>query len=567
MQGQFQHPLQKLEAPWEQANFLPMTETILPPANAAATAAAAAATAPDPPDHVVKTCIIQPPQSFRIGKNVYFIMTNDASDPVKIRDFLQKQKPEITTYLETNKYLTVGVWKVPYKATVKRSEYGYQHYLADFEYQKIKKNNVGTMVTTQIQNEARANAAKKLVIEKYLQNKKTEIDALHITQSEKNDRYNNLKDALNMASKNSYDYVYEPAQKEPIIQPDDIIVQNEEAQCILTIPYGEYNKENIHRCNDIQWEMRPEETFYMVGKLWIMERIMQAERADFEFASRIQGLQGSTQDSVWTCIKASPQMANRNEFVDRFVHPYIQKFVQNHPARQGTDPDQVIMEAIRMYQKFCDTWELKHIKQVSCKIHAYCESLIVIFKDQIASIYRKIPLKQLVFLIRRDPELSPHFTLCLHYYITKLEQDKGTRNASYKSMNNAYMSNLNAINAMNTFFQENTKKILGIIEKIDKESQKNFAWEIIDWADIVNQFSFHEPKFTGWRNSRMAAYGDGGDSAGVANPLAFFQQSSLLGPPPPIPNGGRGAGAGVGMRRAASTSPGGGRGRNVRQHT
>ena len=85
--------------------------------------------------------------------------------------------------------------------------------------------------------------------------------------------------------------------------------------------------------------------------------------------------------------------------------------------------------------------------------------------------------------------MSPHFSLCLHYYMVKMDQDRGGRNANYKSMFNSSSANMMAINSMGAFLAENMSKIRAITDDIDAKEphKKRLSTEIVDWYDIASQ--------------------------------------------------------------------------------
>lgn len=85
--------------------------------------------------------------------------------------------------------------------------------------------------------------------------------------------------------------------------------------------------------------------------------------------------------------------------------------------------------------------------------------------------------------------MSPHFSLCLHYYMVKMDQDRGGRNANYKSMFNSSSANMMAINSMGAFLAENMSKIRAITDDIDAKEphKKRLSKEIVDWYDIASQ--------------------------------------------------------------------------------
>ena len=125
-------------------------------------------------------------------------------------------------------------------------------------------------------------------------------------------------------------------------------------------------------------------------------------------------------------------------------------------------------------------------------IQSAAEAFITIFMGSTLQRYSKSSFwtcKYLARLLWRDPVMSPHFSLCLHYYMVKMDQDRGGRNANYKSMFNSSSANMMAINSMGAFLAENMSKIRAITDDIDAKEphKKRLSTEIVDWYDIASQ--------------------------------------------------------------------------------
>ena len=156
----------------------------------------------------------------------------------------------------------------------------------------------------------------------------------------------------------------------------------------------------------------------------------------------------------------------------------------------------MLVELTSTPSQVCERWTAKHIKQLSPKLHAHCEALITLFQGQLQNVLQtEISVAQLAFLIRRDGRMSPSFALCLHHYMVKMDQDKGVRNANYKSMNNATTANSYAMRALHQFFLDHSAYILSCIAETNDEVGKFlFSPRTIDWMLIVNQLKMQEPK-------------------------------------------------------------------------
>ena len=108
-------------------------------------------------------------------------------------------------------------------------------------------------------------------------------------------------------------------------------------------------------------------------------------------------------------------------------------------------------------------------------------------------------------IIRRDARLSPQFGLCLHFYMTKLEQDRGGRNANYKSMVNAHSSNLLSLNSLDAFFRSERGRLTTASAAVADPAARLFHVSTIDWYLIVSQLPLPTMQYTGLKRARAAA--------------------------------------------------------------
>lgn len=108
-------------------------------------------------------------------------------------------------------------------------------------------------------------------------------------------------------------------------------------------------------------------------------------------------------------------------------------------------------------------------------------------------------------IIRRDPRLSPQFGLCLHFYMTKLEQDRGARNASYKSMVNATASNMLSLNSLDAFLRKERGYLATLSVPLAAPVERLFHVSVIDWYYIVSQLPLPTMQYTGLKRARAPA--------------------------------------------------------------
>ena len=245
------------------------------------------------------------------------------------------------------------------------------------------------------------------------------------------------------------------------------------------------------------------QAYYTVGAQYLKATMEKAEQLDYEFALRMQGLQNSTINAVWVCSSAGAEPADRSEMMEQFLRHYMTRFLAQAPMGQD-DPETVIREAVQMHRQYCAGWVREHTRGLAPTIEAAGEALIGMFFNTVlqGSGLQGFTWKQAARLIRRDPRTGPQFGLCLHFYMVKLEQDRGGRNASYKSMFNASSSNMLSINAMDAFL----RKELGHLNRVAQEARAentDFHWATVDWYGAASQLSLPPMRYTGSKRSRL----------------------------------------------------------------
>lgn len=181
-------------------------------------------------------------------------------------------------------------------------------------------------------------------------------------------------------------------------------------------------------------------------------------------------------------------------------------------------------------------WVKHNQKNLAPAIQAAAEAFVTVFMGTTLRQYAGNSFwtcKYLARLLWRNQELSPHFSLCLHYYMVKMEQDRGGRNANYKSMFNSSSANMMAINSMSAFLSSNMAKIREITSRIDamRDHEKRLCTEIVDWYDIALQiplvqktFPYPKPVPSTAGTSKVR----GGDSGGANGDMQSFSEHELM---------------------------------------
>ena len=244
---------------------------------------------------------------------------------------------------------------------------------------------------------------------------------------------------------------------------------------------------------------------WTVGELYLRPNLQKAERQDYEFAVRMQGLQNCNINAVWSTEDTGEEPADRSELMELFLQKFLTRFLAQAPMQQDT-PDQIVQEAVQMHRQFCRGWALEHQRRLAPVIEASAEALIGLFYDRHLKPICPSDMTWLEVsrLLRRDARMGPHFGLCLHFYMVKLEQDRGARNASYKSMYNAGSSNMLALNSMDRLLMTEREHVRTLVLAAGDAEARRFSTACVDWFNIVSQL--HRPvlQYSGAKRGRAA---------------------------------------------------------------
>lgn len=193
-----------------------------------------------------------------------------------------------------------------------------------------------------------------------------------------------------------------------------------------------------------------------------------AERADYRFALRMQGLQNATLEAVWPGADRHNSQRDVTELTNLFMSGYVADFIKRWGRNEGLEgsvlPQEVIREVIHMHKEFVEEWDDTHKRSLSPALQAGAEAFVGMFVSHptlqsIPSIPDKWCVLSRYFI--RHPSHSAVFSICLHSYMVKLEQDRGSRNANYKSMTNAGTSLVTSMNTMSKYLTQNAADISG----------------------------------------------------------------------------------------------------------
>ena len=259
-----------------------------------------------------------------------------------------------------------------------------------------------------------------------------------------------------------------------------------------------------------------------IGALYIKTILETAEQMEYSFALRMQGLLNCGINAVWTCTEFGFDNADRGHIMEQFLQKYIGRFLsQVSQQQQEIDPDKIVREAIQMHNRFSEGWTKEHKKGLAPNLDACSEALVSQFCTGPLRILVDAGLtrKQIARFLRRSEIFSPQFSLCLHYFMVKMDQDKNGRNANYKSMFNSTNAQILQMKTLDAFLraninhiEEHGKYVMGLTK-----DEKLFDTFIVDWYYIQSQLHAPTVQYTGVKRqrARMAR----------SAPGAFFQQT------------------------------------------
>lgn len=228
--------------------------------------------------------------------------------------------------------------------------------------------------------------------------------------------------------------------------------------------------------------------FLEIGRNVLMMTCEDAEKRDFQFAQKMQGLLGVSQSSVWDCLDPDFNPADRDGLLQSFLKSQTDGFLGLLQIHEDHDVRDVAFEVMRRHKTFCQEWVKRHYKNITPMIASAAENLAMKCVNVLPMGYRKLPAIVIARILWRSPITCTLFAESLYWHINSIEQTRGGRNPSYKQMST--VSNHNA---------QSYYKLLRSIEgqfrmfvrdsqfPIDQEIEIMFHVLSIDWYDIAGQ--------------------------------------------------------------------------------
>jgi len=267
---------------------------------------------------------------------------------------------------------------------------------------------------------------------------------------------------------------------------------------------------------------KKDDNTWQIQSDWLKLALDRAEELDYDFALRMQGLLNCAINAVWTCTEFGFDSGDRSHIMGQFLQKYIGRFLSQVTQKPDEiDPDRIVQEAMQMHRNFSSGWVKEHKRGLSPNLDACSEALVGHYCDGILkqAILAGMTRKQIARLLRRHPEFSAQFGLCLHFFMVKLDQDKNGRNANYKSMFNSTTNQLLQMRKLDEFLRTNVSKITMLIKewKDLNEQNRHFHVYTMDWYYIISQLHTPTLQYTGVKRARSMV---------SRAPGVFFAQSS-----------------------------------------
>lgn len=200
------------------------------------------------------------------------------------------------------------------------------------------------------------------------------------------------------------------------------------------VPDVDYCREGVHfiSANSPLDDPSP---YYEIGHDNLKEVLQEAEELDYEFAKRIQGLVGASQDFTWACLDPDFVPSDRALLLSEFTKTFTGDFLSS--AKGDANPRSVATEQLQQHRAFSQEWVRKHYKNLTPAVTSPAEALVMEFYPQLTKrmpAQGKLTPAQLSRYFMRHPKFSPAFAHVLQYYMQHLDNGRGGRNPSYKQV-------------------------------------------------------------------------------------------------------------------------------------
>ena len=259
------------------------------------------------------------------------------------------------------------------------------------------------------------------------------------------------------------------------------------------------------------------EDVYDIDEVWLRSNVEKAERLDYEFAVRMQGLSNSNISAVWAPSTSSPITDNGHGIMQRFAETMVNHFYDRFVVEEKADysPESVVREVVHMHKVFSDEWSRQNKNTLSPQLEALGEAYVSLFYSGVLSSLKDKPPILVARLLRRHEKYRPQFGLCLQHYMAKMECDRIGRSPTYKQTNILANQNMLAVKSMAGFIQSNITQMVKEIHapatmphgnfnptspKIPPDILGMFNKYTMDWFEIADQLPPPRGRFPGYKH-------------------------------------------------------------------
>jgi hypothetical protein len=250
---------------------------------------------------------------------------------------------------------------------------------------------------------------------------------------------------------------------------------------------------------------------YDIDEDWLRQKVEKAERLDYEFALRIQGLSGSTLNNVWAPRNSSP-LGNGNAVMKKFAQTLVDHFFKTYMVENRGDysPESVVREVVAMHSEIAGEWARENKNTLTPGIEASAEAYVSLFTEGPLSSSLKNQQTNLARVLRRDERFRIQFAACLHLYMNKSAADRVGTSGTYKQITSITNQHMLAVKSFAFYLAQNTGAILRSIQEyeqispllpyatLDPKIHALFNPYTMDWFQIADQLPLPRSRFPGY---------------------------------------------------------------------
>jgi len=243
-----------------------------------------------------------------------------------------------------------------------------------------------------------------------------------------------------------------------------------------------------------------------VGALLLCPALERAERLDWLFAKRMEGLTNVAANVCWDCLDPDFNPADRQPVLQQFMAKYLDRYY----AKLGLtgDAEALLAEGVRRHKEFCKEWVRQHYKSLTPYLFGPAEVLANSFHRGLSPHFphgRALTCPELARLLMRHEKTTVEFAYCLQFFTASIEQSRGNRNASYKQMATVTSARNTEVRNLGEALSRNISPLHEAFKSFADPHGWFFNELTVDWYDILGQMPQTHRAF-----DDMAAFGTPG---------------------------------------------------------